>query len=155
MATGESHRIADQLRRVGTGGAWHGPSLSELTAGLSAEAAAAHPLPRLHSIWEIVAHLDAWHDVVRRRLGGEPYDPDSAGDWPAVSDASEPAWRELLRRERDGRAALSAAIVDAGDAALGRPVPGKDYTVYTMLHGAIQHDAYHIGQIALLRRARE
>ena len=155
MITGESDRIADQFRRVGTGGAWHGPSLAELTAGLSAEAAAAHTLPRLHSIWEIVAHLDAWHDVVRRRLGGEPYDPDSAGDWPRVPDASETAWRELLRKERDNRVALSAAIVEAGDAALVRPVPGKEYNGYTMLHGAIQHDAYHIGQIALLRRARE
>ena len=31
-------------------------------------------------------------------------------------------------------------------------VPGKDYPVAVMLHGTVQHYAYHAGQIALLKR---
>jgi hypothetical protein len=32
-------------------------------------------------------------------------------------------------------------------------VPGTEYSVYFMLHGVIQHDLYHAGQIALLKKA--
>ena len=31
---------------------------------------------------------------------------------------------------------------------------GKDYDVYVMLHGLVQHDLYHGGQIGLLKKAR-
>jgi hypothetical protein len=36
---------------------------------------------------------------------------------------------------------------------LAEQVPGKEHSVYTMLHGIIQHDLYHAGQIALLKKA--
>src|ERR1041384_7534740 len=31
-------------------------------------------------------------------------------------------------------------------------VPGTPYNVYFLLHGVIQHDLYHAGQIALLKK---
>ncbi len=36
---------------------------------------------------------------------------------------------------------------------LGEIVPNKPYSVYVMLHGAVQHELYHAGQIALLKKA--
>ena len=32
-------------------------------------------------------------------------------------------------------------------------MPGRDYTYYDMLHGIINHDMYHTGQIVLLQKA--
>ena len=32
-------------------------------------------------------------------------------------------------------------------------VPGRDYTYYDMLHGIINHDLYHTGQIMILKKA--
>jgi hypothetical protein len=37
---------------------------------------------------------------------------------------------------------------------LTNQAPGKDYNLLFMLNGAVQHTAYHGGQIALLKRAR-
>ena len=37
-------------------------------------------------------------------------------------------------------------------AQLGAPVPGHDYSYYVMLHGIVQHDVYHAGQIALIKK---
>jgi hypothetical protein len=31
--------------------------------------------------------------------------------------------------------------------------PGKNHSLYVMLHGATQHDLYHAGQIAVLKKA--
>ena len=50
----EIKRINDQLKRAFEGTAWHGPSVSEVLAGVTAEQAAAHPIAGAHSIWEIV-----------------------------------------------------------------------------------------------------
>ena len=62
----EATRIADQLRRAFHGEAWHGPALLELLKGVPSEEAARRPLPKAHSIWEIVLHVGAWENVARR-----------------------------------------------------------------------------------------
>ncbi len=35
---------------------------------------------------------------------------------------------------------------------LDKVVAGRDYTMYVMLHGVIQHNLYHAGQIAVLKK---
>ncbi len=92
----EVARIADQLRRAFRGKAWHGPALRELLADVSAERAAARPIPNAHTIWEIVLHLAAWDDAVLRRLEGRRTDVPDEGDWPPVREVGEAAWGRAL-----------------------------------------------------------
>ena len=66
----ETFRLADQIRRAFEGNAWHGDSVLELLAGVNARTAAARPIKNAHSIWEILLHIAAWDDAVRRRIGG-------------------------------------------------------------------------------------
>jgi uncharacterized damage-inducible protein DinB len=47
-------------------------------------------------------------------------------------------------------------VVGLPDSRLYEMVPGKQgahYTNYYMLHGVVQHELYHAGQIALLKKA--
>ena len=150
----EMQRIEDQLRRAFEGNAWHGPAVRELLADVSAARAAARPLSTAHSIWEIVLHIAAWEGVVRRRLQGETVaDLPPEQDWPAVRDTSEAAWRQALDDLEQAHRALHEAIARSNEAHLADTVPGKDHSVYLMLHGIIQHDLYHAGQIAVLKKA--
>jgi uncharacterized damage-inducible protein DinB len=148
----EVHRIEDQLSRAFEGGAWHGPSLLEVLRNVTAGKAAAKPIPGAHSIWEIVLHVAAWEDVVRRRLSGEPVDLSDEEDWPPVGDTGDAAWSASLERLRTGHHALRRVVARLSDARLKEPVPGADYSCYFLAHGVIQHDLYHAGQIALLKR---
>src|SRR6187402_3155670 len=68
--TEELTRLEEQLRRAFEGEAWHGPAVLEVLAGVSVEAAAAHPIPGSHSIWEIVLHLASTYRLVLRRIQG-------------------------------------------------------------------------------------
>jgi len=150
----EAERIADQLRRAHEGGAWHGPSVNELLAGLTAEQAAARPLKGAHSVWELVAHIEAWERAILRRLGGDPaaiYD--TPEDWHAVASVSEDAWREAQVRLAETYAALRAAVLELDDEKLDEPILPEMSTRYVSLHGAVQHTLYHAGQIALVKRA--
>jgi uncharacterized damage-inducible protein DinB len=150
----EVERIAEQLRKAFEGKAWHGPSVRELLSSTTRGQAAKRPIPGAHTIWEIVLHIGVWESVVRRRLQGELVTnlaPEQ--DWPAVRDVSEGAWWKTLEDLEKGHRQLRQSIIRLTDERLGETVCGKDYTVYVMLHGIIQHDLYHAGQIALLKKA--
>jgi uncharacterized damage-inducible protein DinB len=145
--------LADQLERSFHGGAWHGPAVAEALAGVDAAAAAARPLAGGHSIWEIVHHLTVWTDVPRRRIDGEGLqDLPAERDWPPVRETSAGAWSAALAALEEAHAALRARVGGLTDAQLDDPVVGSDPTVRGMLLGVVQHNAYHAGQIALLRK---
>ena len=149
----ESTRIADLLDRAGHGDAWHGPPVDATLTGVTAEQAAARPLPGGHGIWELTLHIAVWDRIVARRLGGKAYEPSAAEDWPAVTETTEHAWRRAVANVRQARAELRAALLAFDDQRLHDTVPGKTYSFYVMAHGIVQHDLYHAGQIALLKKA--
>ncbi|MGH9863503.1 MAG: DinB family protein [Candidatus Acidiferrales bacterium] len=151
---GEAERIADQLRRAYEGEAWHGPAVREALAGVTAAQAARRPLREAHTIWEIVLHIATWESVVRRRLEGEEIGELSPEqDWPPVRDTSEAAWKKTLADLEKGNQQLRDVMAGLTDSRLEEKVPVKGYSVYYMSHGVIQHDLYHAGQMALLKKA--
>ncbi len=151
----EVARIGSQLKRASEGGAWHGPALLELLADVSAGQAAARPVAGAHSIWEIVLHVAAWQGFAAHALGGEPMPTDLAEeeDWPPVADASEEAWRAAVAEAGEANRRLRQALRKLSDEDLERIVGGREYNVYFLLHGVVQHGLYHAGQIALLKKA--
>ena len=151
----EIARIGSQLKRASEGGAWHGPSLLELLADVTAEQAASRPLAGAHSIWEIVLHIKAWQDFATRALAGEPMPtnlPDEE-DWPPVLDAGREAWRAAVANVGEANKRLRDAMRKLSDDDLERIVGGREYNVYFLLHGIVQHGLYHAGQIALQKKA--
>jgi len=151
----EAARIADQLRRTFEGGAWHGDSLFEILEGVTGAQASSRSIPGAHTIWELVLHITAWDGAVRRRLGGPAVALSEAENFPPVADASEAAWRKTLAEMRRVHEELVAAVTAFPDSRLEEIVPGMErthYTFYYMLHGVAQHELYHAGQIALLKK---
>jgi len=151
----EAARIADQIRRAFDGGAWHGDSLFEILEGVTAGRAAARPIEGGHTIWELVLHVAAWDGAVLRRLGGAAVELSDAENFPPVTDASAAGWRAALAQVRRGHEELVAAVASLPDSRFDDMVPGKEgahYTFYYMLHGVVQHELYHAGQIALLKK---
>jgi uncharacterized damage-inducible protein DinB len=152
----EAARIADQLRRAFDGDAWHGDSVLEILNGVTAAQAAARPIVHAHSIWELVLHIAAWDGAVLRRVGGAAVELAGEENFPPVKDTSETAWLMALDKVRRVHAELLSAVSALPDSRLGEMVPGKQgahYTFYYMLHGVVQHELYHAGQIALLKKA--
>ena len=150
----EVERIADQLRRAHEGGAWHGPSVRELLAGVTAEQAEARPVEGAPNIRELVEHMEAGERAILRRLGGDPariYNTEE--DWPSALDAGEDAWQKARKKLADTGEALREALLRLDDARLDEPILAEMSSHYVSLHGAVQHTLYHAGQIALLKTA--
>jgi uncharacterized damage-inducible protein DinB len=148
----EIERLQDQLRRGYEGEAWHGPALRELLADVDAETAAARPIADAHTIWELVLHITAWQDAARRRLEGEPARLSDEEDWPPVLDVGDEAWSDTLAAMEVTHRRLTEAVGGLAESDLNDQVNEQEYSAYELLHGVVQHDLYHAGQIALLKK---
>jgi uncharacterized damage-inducible protein DinB len=155
----EVERIRDQFLRAFDGEAWHGPSVMHLLNGITAQQAASHPVPGAHSIWELTLHIAAWKDACRRRLEGDPAQLSDAEDWQPINDTSEAAWEDAKRSLIDSHRELIHAISNLDESRLNEPIIKDPHipfsSVYVTLHGGVQHDLYHAGQIAMLKKALE
>lgn len=154
--------LREQLRKGYSDDPWHGPATTVALEGVTAAEAAAHPISGAHSIWEIVLHLTAWQNEVRRRLGGSAPATPEEGDWPEPGEASETAWQRDRERLGASLAELLAAMSGLAEEDLERtggslsdrdPALGTGVTHRAMVNGLVQHNAYHTGQIVLLRKA--
>jgi hypothetical protein len=137
--------------------AWHG-GVTPLGAlrGVSAGMAAWRPAPGRPSIWALTLHVAYWKYAVRRRLSsaGQERFRRQPANFPAVpAEATETAWRAdvLILREEHER--LLRTIEAFPARRLGqRAGTRKLYTHADLIAGIAMHDAYHAGQIQLLKR---
>ncbi len=149
----ETARIADQLKRAFEGDAWHGPALLELLGDVGAQTAARRPISDAHTIWELTLHVAGWDSVVVRRLRGRASTLEGDDNFPVNVDTSESSWHEAIDTLKRNHQELLNEVDAMPDSRLSEPVPGKDYDIYFMLHGAVQHALYHAGQMAILKKA--
>jgi uncharacterized damage-inducible protein DinB len=143
-------RLLEQLNAAYGGPAWHGPALRELLEGVTEEQARARPVANAHTIFEIVAHVRAWMDAVSERLAGSERELTTEEDW---SDVTRTQWPAALEELDHAESRVCDAVARLTPEDLDRIVVGKSYTTYVMVHGVVQHNLYHAGQIAILKNA--
>ena len=150
----ELTRIEAQLRAAFEGSSWHGPAVLELLRDVTPAEAAARPIAGAHSIWELVLHLSATYDLVLRRLRGDARPLTPSEDWPPTAKPTDANWAEAIATLRGRNEAARHAVLRFDASRLTLPlVPEPPYTAYEQFIGLTQHDLYHAGQIALLKRA--
>lgn len=152
----ESRRILDQLNRSYRLDAWHGPAVLQVLEGVSAEQAQVRPISAAHCIWELVLHMACWKSFVTARCKDIHKKVEIGGpeDWPSLPEPTEENWsaaKEVLDRAHQE---LVALVEQFDDRKLDETYPGatSGWTKYHLLHGAIQHDLYHTGQISILKK---
>lgn len=155
----EADRLVDQFRRAHDGDPWHGSPLRVILSGVTHDQAARRPAVGVHSIWELVLHVTGWRNEVAQRATGKPAGEPEGGDWPAVGEPTAARWHAALGALDAAHQRLIDAVRDLSDQDLERATRdprdqplGAGVSVYELLHGIVQHDAYHAGQIALVRK---
>lgn len=149
-------RLADQLERAFRGGAWHGPALMEILSDLPVAVARWQPETAGHSIAEMVGHLTYWLEDTSRRIRGESLPQgEPGGDWGHPKLDSEAAWQSQLEALEKAHVRLRAEVLGLSESCLDEARPGSDTTFRGLLLGTLQHNAYHAGQMALLRKLAE
>jgi uncharacterized damage-inducible protein DinB len=149
--------LGQRLLTIWNGQPWHGSSSSAILKGVTADEALAHPLPGAQSIWETLMHMVAWTEETTSRMsGGESKSP-VRGDWPKVAGSSQEEWMAAQGELLAARKALLAALDSAHEESFFMQVPkdgsGSGSTRAETVSGLADHDVYHLGQIALLKKS--
>ena len=130
-------------------GNWGHPGMAAVLKGISVEEATWKPAPDAHSIWEEVNHIAHWSRHVLDRLDGRGERTQQA--WPAGADGAA-RWRRAVAGVTRLHAAMTRRIASIDDATLAANYASTRYTMAQLVLGCVSHVAYHVGQIAVLKR---
>ena len=155
----EADRLVDQFTRAHDGDPWHESPVKAILEGVTPEQAARKPAGGAHSIWELVLHMTGWRNEAAARTTGKPAGNPAGGDWPEVGEPTAERWTAALAALDESHKNLVKVVRGRSDARLLEPTndtrdpaTGTGVSYYELLHGIVQHDAYHAGQIALLKK---
>jgi len=150
------------------GRGWQGPTLLGALRGVSPDRALIAPKPLKHSIWQLALHSAYWKYAVCLRItksgvmlkgveldsDGRPVFPRTPSNFPEPPAHPTPrGWREDVALLKSFHAALVDGVSRVTERQLDAiPPDGKSWPLRSIIAGAAAHDAYHCGQIQLLKR---
>tara|TARA_R110002012_G_scaffold11112_5_gene49899 strand:+ start:176 stop:634 length:459 start_codon:yes stop_codon:yes gene_type:complete len=148
----ESHRIQTLFTDLYHGHPWLDVTLEDTLSRITAAQAHQRPLKSGNTIWEIVNHLIAWRENVLKRVQGEVLETPANNYIKKIEDASEEAWQQTLNALETTQKEWLYFLSTFPEADFEKEYPTNKHSYYKHIHGIIQHDAYHLGQIVLLAK---
>jgi len=115
-----------------------------------------------HSIGQIVFHLNYWMNYDLRRIRGEKpaYPEHAAESWPETEKPADAQEWDRLRRDLAWFLDEYAKLAQSTPEELAREIEPMHEghkkvagTLEAMLWQTVAHNSYHVGQIAMMRRA--
>ncbi len=105
-----------------------------------------------NTIWETVVHVSYFKERLLRRLQGKPDSPLPGGndDTFVVVGQQEADWQEAVAKLFDIHRELYQLLKELDESDLDKPMP--ETAIGAQFFDLIAHDAYHTGQIILIRK---
>lgn len=148
----EINGITKQFTNLQHGDCWIGINFKEALHGVDAEKACFKINVEGNNIWMLVSHIIYWRNTVINRLTGSANPPPFA-DFLLPDELTEVNWKQTLHDFEAVYHLLRSTIHNFKEDNLHRPSPKQEQTYYELIMGCLQHDAYHLGQIVLLKSA--
>lgn len=136
----------------------YGDAVMKKLININPEVANMQPLPSFNSIAKIVQHMINWRIfAIKKMQGDEAFDirQNDENDWIEVHIDSQEDWNLLIYKLRSTQLEIIELISSKSENFLDEKVSGRDYNFSFLLSGIVQHDVYHLGQIALIKKWSE
>ena len=151
--TKEINNYISEFETIYNGEPWYGKSLMAVINDADPKDVFTKNKSTGHSAYEITHHLYTWRDLLVKRLNGDTkasIDVNSKEDWgPLPKEQTAATWKVLVKKLEQNQKDLIQALPKWNNGTLDKDFAGTSYPLRTHLNGQIQHDIYHIGQIAL------
>lgn len=150
--TPKEQLLAD-LENVFSGEPWYGESALTILESISPEQAMRPVGGR--RMYTLLLHMLAWRGYLLRQLQGEAdfdIEVNSAADWPPYQKEGPEAWRRAMANLQENQRQLLALLRSLPEEQLMDTVPRRRFSFAFLINGLIQHDVYHLGQMALLQK---
>lgn len=147
----EINNTLKQFANLQHGDCWIGCNFKEALHGVDAALACRKADGDSNSIWQLVNHLVYWRTTVVNRLNGSNDKPPFA-DFLLPEILDEEHWRQTLHDFEASYHSLRSTIHHFKAAHLYELSVDGNNTHYELMLGCLQHDAYHMGQVVLLKK---
>ncbi len=149
--------IAEQIKETYEGDPWFGRNANSLLAEVNEQAAFEKPNGQ-HSIVELVWHMITWREFTISRFKKEEAKDlhyFEAHDWRKLDHNNKGLWQEGLQRLHETQKELIEIVQTQKDEWLEQNVEERKYNFRKLLNGVLQHDIYHMGQVAYVKKLLE
>ena len=150
----EIHQIIEKMRDVYEGNPWFGRSVKELLNEVDEAKAFEKPAGQ-HSMLELLWHMNIWKEFIISRLRPDnknKLDYFDKNDWQILDHNDKKLWKQGMDRYHELHKELLYFLGQQKDELLSQKVSEKKYDFRKLLLGAIEHDIYHLGQIAYINK---
>ena len=149
----ELKMYAAQLNENFAGEPWFGRNIQVNLKEINEDIASQKPNGQ-HSMLELLYHMINWRLFTINRLEKSSATVKSfeENDWQVLDHQDKSLWQKGIEQLNDTQQRLLNLINTMKDEDLQSPVHERDYENRTLINGIIQHDIYHLGQIAYIKK---
>lgn len=146
--------IIASLQNVNSGNPWFGRAVYEILDEVNPSICFIKPNNREHSLIELLYHLITWADFTLKRIEKYTINDLAAAeelDWRTI-DPKKHSWKKGVAEFKTIHQKIIALLKTKDDTFLKEKVDYRKYDFQFLLTGLIQHNIYHLGQIAYLKK---
>jgi uncharacterized damage-inducible protein DinB len=152
--TKELQSIIRNLENTLNGTPWFGRAVYEILSETDESKASIKPGDTEHSLLELLYHMITWAEFTLNRIQNDgsrdvKYFEDL--DWRTI-DPKKHDWKKGLAELKKVHEEIVNSLQGRDDAFLNEKVDHREYNYRFLLNGLIQHNIYHLGQIAYLNK---
>jgi uncharacterized damage-inducible protein DinB len=151
----ETQYIVKSFENTLSGQPWFGRAVYEIMEEVDEAKATTKPNDSDHSMIELIWHMNTWAEFVLASLENRSVDQMKeieAGDWRQI-DPKKHTWKRGLEELKIIHTKIITLLNQkADDNFLSETVLTRKFNFRFMLNGLVQHNIYHLGQIAYVRK---
>ncbi len=150
----ELQSIISSLQNVLSGHPWYGRSVDEILQEVDETKVYTHPNNNSHSLIDLLYHMITWAEFTQNRIERESVEDMAAfeaTDWRLI-DPSIHTWQKGLAAFKASHKKIITLLQSKEDAFLEEIVDYRNYNFRYLINGLIQHNIYHLGQVAYLSK---
>ena len=151
----ETQYIIKSFESTLSGQPWFGRGVYEMLGEIDESIVKMKPNNNSHSLLELLWHMNTWAEFTLANLEGRSKEDISTiekKDWREL-DPIEHSWKNGVNELKS----IHSRIIELlnkkdDDSFLSDMVPTRQYNFRFMLNGVVQHNIYHLGQIAYVKK---
>ena len=150
----EVQSIIRNLKNILDGTPWFGRPVYSILNEIHPVMVYTKPGGDAHSLIELLYHIITWAEFTVKRLERLPEDDMEAFeklDWRLI-DPHVHTWSDALEQFKTAHDRILELLNGKEDSFLSEMVDYREYNFRFLLNGLIQHDIYHLAQIAYAKK---
>jgi uncharacterized damage-inducible protein DinB len=144
--------VISLFEKLYEGDPWIDVNINDTLKNISAEKAQKRIMPHSNSIWEIVQHLISWRQNVIQRLKGIQMVTPAHNYFEIIENKSTTDWNKTLKALAVTNKEWIEFLETFKTTNFDKIYAANEMTFYEHIHGILQHDAYHLGQIVMIAK---